>query len=114
MKLFFLLLLITSANAFACWKMQGEFKVGEENLAINQKVNHDQKYSFQNSPYLIHITISSRDMGETARLEVFEKKGIELTSVLSEKIKIQKDRFATIKVQNRERPIYLKFKLSQI
>jgi hypothetical protein len=114
MKLFFLLLLITSTNAFACWKMQGVFKVGEEELAISQKVNHDQKYSFQNSPYLIHIIIPSLDKGKAARLEVFKKKGITLTSVLSQKIELAKDQFKTINIENKERPIYLKFKLSQI
>lgn len=114
MKLFFLLLLITSSNAFACWKMQGVFKVGEEELVISQKVNHDQKYSFQNAPYLIHIIFPSRDKGEAAKLEVFKKQGLELTSVFSQEVRLVKDQFKTIKIENKERPIYLKLKLNQI
>ncbi len=60
MKYFFLSFFIFSSQAFACWNMNAVFSVGEAEFKVNQKINHDQTYSFSAPPYIYNVKVASQ------------------------------------------------------
>ncbi len=114
MKYLVLIPLLLSVNAFACWKMQGEMTIGSKTLKLDQKINHNQKYSYQKPPYLIHLSVTTHDGRETLSFEVLEKTGLELLKVSSGKMRLKENEFGTLKIEDKNRPTYLKIKLNQI
>ena len=89
MKYLVLLSLLLSFNAIACWKMQGEISIGSKTMKLDQKINHDQKYSFHKPPYLIHLSVTTQDGRKTLSFEVLEKTGLELARVSSGKMRLK-------------------------
>ena len=59
MKYLALGLLMFSANSFACWNMKANLTVNGSKLEINQKINHDQVYSFAKDQYIFNVKIPS-------------------------------------------------------
>ena len=114
MKYLVLISLLLSSNVIACWKMQGEMTIGSETLTIDQKINHDQQYSFHKSPYLIHLSVTTQDGRETLSFEVLEKTGLKLARVSSGKMRLKENAFGILKIEDKNRPTNLKIKLNQI
>lgn len=114
MKYLVLISLLLSANAFACWKMQGEISIGSKTMKLDQKINHNQKYSFHEPPYLIHLSVTSQDERETLSFEVLEKTGLELARVSNGKMRLKENEFGILEIKDKNRPTYLKIKLNQI
>jgi hypothetical protein len=59
MKYFALFLLMLSTQSFACWKMKVNLSVNGSEIQINQKINHDQVYSFAKDKYIFNLKIPS-------------------------------------------------------
>ena len=59
MKYLALGLLIISVPSFACWNMKANLTVNGSKLEINQKINHDQVYSFAKDNYIFNVKIPS-------------------------------------------------------
>jgi hypothetical protein len=114
MKYLVLISLLLSANAFACWKMQGEISIGSKIIKLDQKINHNQKYSFQEPPYLVHLSVTSQDKIETLSFEVLEKMGLELLRVSNGKMRLKENEFGILEIEDKNRLTYLKIKLNQI
>lgn len=54
-----LLLLFVSAPSFACWNMKATLSVNDSEVEINQKINHDQVYSFAKGKYIFNVKMPS-------------------------------------------------------
>ena len=59
MKLIPVLFFLLTGKALACWQVQALVKAGKEQISINQKMNHDQTYSFAFVPYYLHLKMAS-------------------------------------------------------
>lgn len=114
MKFLVLISLLLSANAFACWKMQGEISIGSKMMKLEQKINHDQKYSYEEPPYLIHLSVTTQEGIETLSFEVLEKTGLKLLRVSQGKMRLKENEFKILEIKDKNRPTYLKIKLNQI
>lgn len=73
----FISLLVFAANAFACWKVEGDLSVDGETWRINQKFDHGKTYSFPMGSFILDLSLSPQKE-EMARLKftLHEKKGI--------------------------------------
>jgi hypothetical protein len=114
MKYLVLISLLISANVFACWKMQGEISIGSKTMKLDQKINHNQKYSYEEPPYLIHLSVTTEEGLETLSFEVLEKTDLELLKVSNGKMRLKENEFGILEIKDKNRPTYLKIKLNQI
>jgi hypothetical protein len=73
-------LLLVSLDAFACWKVDGDFAVDGQTWKINQKFEHNKEYILPMGTFILKMTIKP---GKTQTLNyvVQEKKGTKLTFV---------------------------------
>jgi hypothetical protein len=55
MKRLLLLAFLISPTAHACWNLRGVFTHDDKSISFNQKINHDQTYSFQAADYLLNL-----------------------------------------------------------
>jgi hypothetical protein len=95
-KLLILLLIGSSLNAFACWRVTGFLTVNQESLAIDQIIDHDKTYSFHKGKYLFHLKMPSvfslpedlKDKKDRHLVEVNiqEKKGTRLSKVTNSRM----------------------------
>lgn len=81
----FLLSFLLVPSVFACWRLTGAAEVRGQTVRIDQKMNHDQIYSFMAGTFILNMKIPSK--GETAVVfDIKEKKNIELINVGQGKI----------------------------
>lgn len=106
MKFLILILLLWAQTALACWRLQGEVHLNNDILKIDQKVNHDQTYSFGKGPYLINLKVSSEKLLDVELLNR-EKK---LEEVARAKLSLKDGEKGYIKNAD----IYFNFKLVNI
>jgi hypothetical protein len=59
MKYLALVFLMLSSQAFACWNMKANLSVNGSEVKIDQKINHDQVYSFAKDKYIFNVKIPS-------------------------------------------------------
>lgn len=59
MKYLALGLFLLSSQAFACWNMKAILSVNGSEVKIDQKINHDQVYSFAKDKYIFNVKIPS-------------------------------------------------------
>lgn len=59
MKYLALSFLMLTSQAFACWNMKGTLSVNGSEVKIDQKINHDQVYSFAKDKYIFNVKIPS-------------------------------------------------------
>lgn len=96
MKYLAFALALVSFNALACWNMKGTISVNQDKVEINQKINHDQTYSFTGGNHIFHVKIPSKfetppnlkDKKDIHSIEigVQEKKGITLSEITKGKL----------------------------
>lgn len=106
MKFLILILLLWAQTALACWRLQGEVHLNNDILKIDQKVNHDQTYSFGKGPYLINLKVNNEQILDVELLNR-EKK---LKMVAKTKLSLEDGEKGYIKNAN----IYFNFKLVNI
>ncbi len=82
MKLIPVLLLLFTGKALACWQVQAFVKAGKEHISINQKMNHDQTYSFAFGPYYLHLKMANSNKDHRPiEWSLQEKSGNKLTEL---------------------------------
>lgn len=59
MKYLVLGLLMLSSSAFACWNMKATFSQNGSIVKFDQKINHDQTYSFAKDSYIFNVKVPS-------------------------------------------------------
>lgn len=80
-KFSIILLLLSSVQAFACWKVEGELAVDGQSWKMNQKFVHNKEYSFPMGTFILNLTITpGKEETHQLKYELLEKKG--LTQVL--------------------------------
>ena len=83
MKLFIVALLF-SLSAMACWKVEGSLGVDGETYKIDQKIEHNKEYIFTMGVFIFKMTIvPGKTKTYTLRYVVQEKKGTTLTLITS-------------------------------
>lgn len=94
-KFILLSFLLSSFNAFACWKMEGTVAIDGETWKIDQKFDHNKEYIMPMGPFIVKLTVTSAS-GKKPGLKyiIQEKKDLKLILVgqgeekdLAEKIK---------------------------
>ena len=111
-KLFIGILFLTSYPLWACWNLTGSFNVNGKKLSIQQKVNHDKSYSFQNGELIVHVKLPSKftlshEMkdkkdAQLIQVELVQKQGVTLKTLSqSEIIVIGEDEARMIKEDNK-------------
>lgn len=108
----FIVLLMFSFSSMACWNLNGSFNVNGKKLSIQQKVNHDKSYSFQNGELIVHVKLPSKftlshEMkdkkdAQLIQVELVQKQGVTLKTLSqSEIIVIGEDEARMIKEDNK-------------
>lgn len=58
-NLFLLFYILISSSAFACMNLKANLNLNGKELLIDQKVDHDQTYSFMKDNYIVNIILPS-------------------------------------------------------
>lgn len=87
----FTLLLLHSIPTWACWYLKGTFETNGKRLQINQKINHDKPYSFQQGNLIAHVTvpahfnrpddIKDKKDAQLIQVELIEKNQMKLKAI---------------------------------
>ena len=87
----FIVLLMFSFSSMACWNLNGSFNVNGKKLQIQQKVNHDKSYSFQNGELIVHVKLPSKFSipdqvkdkkdAQLIQIELIQKQGVTLKTL---------------------------------
>ena len=90
-KIIFGILLLNSIPLWACWNLNGSFNVNGKKLQIQQKVNHDKSYSFQNGELIVHVKLPSKfslpdqvkdkKEAQLIQVELVQKQGVTLKTL---------------------------------
>lgn len=126
MRAIALAFLLTSFNSYACWKMEATLSVNQDKVVINQKIDHDETYSFGKGNHIFHVRIPSKfDLPQEARkmkkphlieMGVQEKKGITISPISKGMVLVETGKEATMIKQDNETGVVTTFivKLSEI
>ncbi|MGE3608477.1 MAG: hypothetical protein AB7I27_02725 [Bacteriovoracaceae bacterium] len=106
MKYVVLFLMLFSQSVLACWKLEGKILFRNEKLVINQKVNHDQVYSFQIGNYITNVKVDN-DLIVSA--EILDRTN-KLAKVAAPQIKLRPGLLGSIESSDYK----MKFKLIEI
>jgi hypothetical protein len=83
MRYVFIIALLLPMTSFACMQLKGDLTINGEPLTIDQKVDHDQTYSFQKGAYIVHVLLPSGQQTGTHLIDikVDQKKDQKLATV---------------------------------
>lgn len=121
MKYLALVSLMLSTSAFACWNMKASLSVNGSELKINQKINHDQVYSFAKDQYIFNVKIPSSQNLPTNVLvakgaymvfvDVMEKENINLKKIANGQIVANYGKEVTMTKEDTESKIMTTMKI---
>ena len=114
MKILFLLILLSS-NAFACWNMKAVLSVGANEVKIDQKVLHDQTYSFAKDAFIYNVKVLSKNPGLPGHLisiNVVEKVGMTLKPITTAQVVVQTGHEALLTQENEKTHELTKLKIT--
>jgi hypothetical protein len=93
MKLIGLIFILLQQSAFACWKVEALMSVNEDQVEINQKLDHDKTYSFPAGSHIFHLKMPSQGKDQksmhSVEFGVQKKTGITLSKINEHKINIE-------------------------
>lgn len=122
MKWFLFSLILLSSQAHACWNMKAVFSVGEHELTVNQKMNHDQTYSFSAPPYIYNVKVASQDKqppgipkkkgAHFIEIGVVQKDGTTLKQVTNGQMLVQTNKEAIMTKQDENSTDVTTFKIT--
>jgi hypothetical protein len=100
----FLLTFFLSFQALACWKMEGRLSFNGKDIKINQKIKHDETYSFQKEKLIFNIKMPSKfdkpqqltGNIQAVDFEIFEKENLKLQKVSHGKVLVKENRPAVM------------------
>lgn len=113
MKTFLVFLLLTS-HAFACWNLKAVLSVGSNAVKIDQKINHDQTYSFPKDHFIYNVKILSSHKlpGHLITIGVVEKSGNTLKEVANAEVIVQTGHEAMLTQKNEKTNQLTKLKIT--
>ena len=83
--LFLFFVMCVSAQAFACWKVEGSVAIDGETFKIHQKVDHDKEYIMPVGTFIFKMKVSqgkdTKNKKHTLTYSIEEKKNTTLTLV---------------------------------
>lgn len=116
-KIIPLLFLLTSLEAFACWRAKGSFAVDGETWKIDHKFDHGKEYIFPMGSFILKMTVKPGKTNQDLVFVVQEKKGTSLVLVtkgVEENIEVNKSRDIYAKGEEGQPNSIITIKLTKI
>ncbi|MFY7993597.1 MAG: hypothetical protein ACOVP4_09920 [Bacteriovoracaceae bacterium] len=116
------ILILNSFPLWACWNLNGSFNVNGKKLAIQQKVNHDKSYSFQNGELIVHVKLPSKfnlpdqvkdkKDAQLIQVELIQKQGVTLKTLSKAEVIVLGENEAGMTKENPDTKEFTEIKLS--
>jgi hypothetical protein len=91
LSLTFFISLILPKVSFACWQLKGTLTFDQHEVKVDQKIVHDQTYSFQTGPIIFNIGIP-KEKALALKYEIVKKDGLTLEKVSQGELQLKQDK----------------------
>lgn len=88
-------LFLYGSTAMACWKLSGEMSGKNDTLRVNQKVEHDQSYSFMVEDLLVDLTMPTT-LKSPLRFRIRRKSAQSLIDLPSAQVHVKENEWALV------------------